>query len=768
MLNPDRRIKLNMFFTQLEKFFTDIPNNEDLSERVLSIKTIRFFRNMLIGIPLLRHQFSTSNFDLDTFSKKHTDVNELIESLAQLKKIPTYSDRDIPKNEFEELARFNHYLCQNNAVVAEYEKSNVRDRTIESKVASAKEFIIGYLKWDKDNESEIQVIEPDGRFLNEQKKIKMDMFEHLKLVLSKHHFLYVNSLVVRCEYICEGNTSRELREDKIRKIFNSLKELNNIAGVFGTYVLSDDSKIFYHLTCFVHSSSRLREFDFRDQVGNHLVHKCDNRISITIEPLVNPEIYESELLLTDHDLNLGKTNSLSTNAILENAGNFADLIAEFELYLKPKNIESIPCHCGKYHLEKTLRKVIQGVSGSFYLQLGRATSFQSPYSIYKSSPRVNLIWDTSHLSPNAQDYLTKIKVIWQEQLLSYDMNDFYELVVKIEHFMLTLMESGEGGFYQGYKDVRRANRSEYKVELYATRQFYQLIYLMFNLKRVQKLSEKMKRRLNTPLLRYFLEVFDVESKRQLRTVSSYDLIFNDIKDESNRQFFDELIKVYRFNEPFFYKLNLSPKEDGHHKSIHIQRHKTRLNKVQKMLQQGMEGDVVIIRCSFHINENMSYAQTSEILTNMFQKNKRKAPFSSLIAYLGYWEEVEKSNSDEVLQYSANIVFLFKTQVLIDFPLLEKEILDQWMKSCEYVLDDDNKNKGLVEFKQLGYAFEELQCKRLTVETTHKVLRKKIIDHLSVIMVYRDVFDDSVFKNVRKWLIKKNTKPVKKKRKSKTQ
>ncbi|OTG74036.1 hypothetical protein B9T26_07825 [Acinetobacter sp. ANC 4169] len=196
--------------------------------------------------------------------------------------------------------------------------------------------------------------------------------------------------------------------------------------------------------------------------------------------------------------------------------------------------------------------------------------------------------------------------------------------------------------------------------------------------------------------------------------------------------------------------------------LHMQRHKTRLIKVKEMLRFAMRQDVVIIRCLFseQSKDRITQQDLSKIFSNMLQINKKSLPFSFITGYLGYWEGIERSKSNKIIGFAANVVFIFKAQVLIHCPNLIDALSIAWQKSCDtYSLEKTSVSSidGVVKQLRLIHSVPELNYEQLILETTHYKLAKIFINHVAPIAVYQDVLNDEIYQKVPKWLIKKNVK-----------
>ena len=200
--------------------------------------------------------------------------------------------------------------------------------------------------------------------------------------------------------------------------------------------------------------------------------------------------------------------------------------------------------------------------------------------------------------------------------------------------------------------------------------------------------------------------------------------------------------------------------DQPYKLFHVQRHLSRVAKVEAMLKSAMKTDVVIVRCLFGCNPSfrLTYKDFSEIFSGMLQDNKKRKPISEITAYLGYWEGNERNSQDQITSYAANVVFIFKAQILLEHPNLFSELERLWKFACRKIESDCDSGmrvNGYVKKLQIAHVLEELQHTQFVCETTQKHLSKKIVEHLASYIVYQDLLDDNIYQELPKWLIKKN-------------
>ena len=156
---------------------------------------------------------------------------------------------------------------------------------------------------------------------------------------------------------------------------------------------------------------------------------------------------------------------------------------------------------------------------------------------------------------------------------------------------------------------------------------------------------------------------------------------------------------------------------------------------------------------------MDYAYFSKIFSTMLQDNKKRKPISDMAAYLGYWEGRKRTSQNQIINYAANVVFMFKSQTLLEYPDLFAELERNWCSACQKVERDYDLRiaiQGRVEKLQIAQTLPELQCHQLLVETTQKTLARNIVNYLASYMVYQDLLDDEIYQQLPKWLIKKTS------------
>ena len=429
------------------------------------------------------------------------------------------------------------------------------------------------------------------------------------------------------------------------------------------------------------------------------------------------------------------------------------------------------------------------------------------------------IWDIMHLSDNAREYIARITVLHKENFAVWEMQKYLELTMYIEIFMMTLKESAPDAFYSFASSVRDTlNRN---VENRISRQLLQFAVIFRNQYQLKVLQQKLESKIISRTLKYFFHIYAEQSRDQESVAVLERILAADLRESRIQKKLDGLLSQYKFPQPLFFKpesrqnskktliekkrvrlyaqivqsssmqsmvssINYSKDSDSSrlettrhcadqqktqptqilehttnvpNKLIHIQRHLSRLEKVQEMLKHAMKTDVVIIRCLFYcdVNKAMDYSYFSKIFSTMLQDNKKRKPISEMTAYLGYWEGRERNSQNQITNYAVNVVLMFKSQVLLEYPDLFAEMERNWCSACQKVekdCDPEIRLQGKLEKLQIAQTLPPLQCQQLLLETTQKTLARNIANYLASYMVYQDLLDDDIYQKLPKWLIKK--------------
>lgn len=479
-----------------------------------------------------------------------------------------------------------------------------------------------------------------------------------------------------------------------------------------------------------------------------------------------------------------------------------------------------------YAVRNKLR-AIELKAGTFLIEL-ESTYFHAnqiqehtPHLLFFSTgQRSKHSWDIMHLSDHAREYIARIAVIYQENFAVWKMQKYLELAMFIEIFMMTLKESAPNAFYSFASSVReKLNRG---IENRISRQLLQFAVIFRNQYQLDVMQHQLDGKIISHTLKYFFHIYTRQLSDQGDAAVLERILAADLRERRIQKKLDELLFQFRLNQPLFFKAEPRPKSqkilgekkrirlyaqivepsstqstmpptqhsqnstsfvqaaiqhvgnlehtaDTPHKLIHIQRHKSRLEKVQGMLKYAMKTDVVIIRCLFYcdVNKAMDYAYFSKIFSTMLQDNKKRKPISDMAAYLGYWEGRKRTSQNQIINYAANVVLMFKSQTLLEYPDLFAELERNWCSACQKVERDCDLRiaiQGRVEKLQIAQTLPELQCHQLLVETTQKTLARNIVNYLASYMVYQDLLDDEIYQQLPKWLIKKTSTTNKRKAK----
>lgn len=432
---------------------------------------------------------------------------------------------------------------------------------------------------------------------------------------------------------------------------------------------------------------------------------------------------------------------------------------------------------------------------------------------FSTGQRSKYIWDMMHLSNHAREYIARIAVIYQENFAVWKMQKYLDFAMYIEIFMMTLMESAPNAFYSFASSVRDTlNRG---VENRISRQLLQFVVIFRNQYQLDVMQHQLDGKMISHTLKYFFHIYTRQLSDQGDAAVLERILAADLRGSRIQKKLDELLFQFRLNQPLFFKAEPRPKSqkilgekkrirlyaqivepsstqrtmtpthhsqnstslvqaaiqhyvgnlehtaDTPHKLIHIQRHKSRLEKVQGMLKYAMKTDVVIIRCLFYcdVNKVMDYAYFSKIFSTMLQDNKKRKPISDMAAYLGYWEGRKRTSQNQITDYAANVVLMFKSQALLEYPDLFAQLERNWRSACQKIereCDPEIRIQGRVDKLQIAQTLPELQCHQLLVETTQKILARNIVNYLASYIVYQDLLDDEIYQQLPKWLIKKTT------------
>ncbi|MCH4247045.1 MAG: hypothetical protein LKF82_04275 [Acinetobacter populi] len=434
---------------------------------------------------------------------------------------------------------------------------------------------------------------------------------------------------------------------------------------------------------------------------------------------------------------------------------------------------------------------------------------------FSKAPCSKDIWKIDHLSFHAQEYIIRISILYLENFTVWKIQKYYELARSIEIFMMTLKESVYDAFYT----LSTREILKIKLEHRMTRHLLQFAQIFKNLYWLDELQQILKGKAISRTLKHFFLIYAEQCRDQNQSIIFERILAANLNERGIPQQLDKIVSAYRFTQPLFFKapprktnlaipvekkrirlyaqvVTSSPLDhtilpvnsardmatsrlektvhvrqpvqsddeqaivsSSSDKLIHIQRHLTRLDKVQKRLKQAVKTDVVIIRCLFccDSSEMMSYSYFSKTFSTMLQDNKKTRPIGDIVEYLGYWQAQQRTSDNQITHYAANVVLLFKSQVLLEFPDLFAELEHHWRLACQKVereCDPEIRINGYVKKLQIAQTLPQLQRYQLLLETTQKTLARDIVNYLASYTVYQDLLDDEIYQQLPKWLIKK--------------
>lgn len=416
---------------------------------------------------------------------------------------------------------------------------------------------------------------------------------------------------------------------------------------------------------------------------------------------------------------------------------------------------------------------------SIFIKWERWKLIQLIVSDFLDHPNIGRIWDVGHLSNYAQNYVANLSIVYKENFSyqivpRYKVGQYHDLVIKIESFMLSLIQTNIITF-----DVsRRKRKDDLSGFLYrfAVRTMLQFVHLsqfhkeILDVKNLLELS-----RSSSQLLDYYLHVFE-ENKNDIE----YFLV-NDIRGTLIEKS-DSLLEKFVYDKSLFSRKDkFSLADDSlenilrqNNEWINIPRYRNRVNQVTEYIKNAFKKDCVIIRCRLTCtidNGCLKHKTLSYLLYQMLHAGKRKAPFSQLRAYLGFWGENRGSDGQGKPSYFADIFLIFDQLVMFGFPDINNEVEIAW---CNVLEKEQNKNS--YHFDYTGSAFptelmrsvDILNTKRLVIEKIDKKLQQSFISNVIPYVVYQDIVENEFYYNTPKWLIRGTLprKPIKMKSKKK--
>lgn len=845
----------NQFFKQLDILYKELYFSEEMSgsEKNSYSPAIAVYALLDKVIPYLINSFEEGRCEFDQHSR-NLELMAFLTALKQVEVFPDLKEFRYSNDDFFECHEFNDFVqrvqSRREEIALPNSPSNYKDETRLfpfSVDGFAEAFLKKYI--------ERRVAKSQPRLKDLQFDLKKEanqysvffrekIYPNIESLLTEVGFLYVVTFKVTV-YSNQADDFDLKHMINLFENFGRLREIKYVMAVDYSFAKNWQS---YYVVCFVQNkfASTIENIiaeDLEDVVQKEIENSSSKSLSIHVESLndkfrllvpsmsndklfvINTEKASSELIhrlvfgLTENLLNFGKLSPIYTiskqrSESLDDKNFFSNVVKSF--IGNPQQQES---------KRKTLPK-----QEIIWLECNELDNYQSLWNILHCS-RTKLIWDQKHLSENSKEYLTQASMIVAEQMAIWNLSKFTELVIKIEFFILTFMESSLLGFHPFDTDYRiKRWHSPTSFENVTSRHLLQFAEILKQTELLAELEVKLEGKIVSKTLGYFLSVFRNQINDTYSSGLLQHFLYLDLESEKNQEKINELLVEYQFTETLFFhpkknienkysvlpsksKFNEKAEKDGIEEDVyrsstlcidykgstnslvidevpperplnnqhlitydvedqprhllHMQRHKTRLIKVKEMLNVSMRQDVVIIRCLFSVQSKGTLTQSdiSKLFSNMLQANKKSIPFSSMTGYLGYWEGIDRSESNKIIGFAANVVFIFKAQVLIQCPDLIDALSKAWQKSChdyKLVMPSIGKDGGVVKQLRLIHSVPELNYEQLILETTHKKLAKVFVNHLAPIAVYQDVLDDEIYQSVPKWLIKKNVKvsPVK--------
>ena len=841
----------NQFFKQLDILYKELYFSEEMSgsEKNSYSPAIAVYALLDKVIPYLINSFKEGRCEFDQHSR-NLELTAFLTALKQVEVFPDLKEFRYSNDDFFECHEFNDFVqrvqSRREEITLPNSQSNYKDETrlfpfsvdgfaeaflkkyIERRVAKSQSWLKD-LQFDLKKEANQHSV-----FMREE------FYPKIESILTQVGFLYV----VAFKVTVYSNQADDFDSNHMINLFEKFGFLSEIKYVMAlNYSFTKDWESYY-VVCLVQNKSSVINGNkiaknLEEVLRKEIEALSFRSLSIDIESLndkfrlldlstsndkpfvINTENASSEFIhhlvfgLTENLLNFGRLSpiyisSKQRSETIDNT-NFLSNVVHF-LNGIPRQQES---------KKRTLPK-----QDIIWLECNTLESYQSLWNILHFSKRAKLIWDRQHLSENSKEYFTQASMIVAEQLAIWGLSKFTELVIKIEIFILTFMESSLLGFHPIDTDYRiKRWHSPVSFEHVTSRHLLQFAEILKQTELLAELEGKLEGKIVSKTLGHFFSVFRNQIDDTYSSGLLQHFLYLDLESEKNQEKIDGLLAKYQFSEMLFFnpKKNIktnqlasfarseskehegqnviktvvnrastlsigcdnsknsliiddtSPMppfnnrniinnevEDQSRHLLHMQRHKTRLVKVKDMLRFSMQQDVVIIRCLFSekSNDRITQQDLSKIFSNMLQTNKKSLPFSFITGYLGYWEGVERSASNKILGFAANVLFVFNAQVLTQCPNLLDTLTEAWLKSCQTYSPekgDSNGIDGTVKQLKLAYSVPELNCQQLIVETTHKKLAKIFIHHVAPIAVYQDLLDDEIYQVLPKWLIKKNVK-----------
>lgn len=836
------------FFKQLDILYKELYFSDEISgsEKNSYSPAIAVYALLDTAVPYLIQSLDNGVCELDQHLR-HQGVSALLEALKQVKVFPKLNEIRHPDDEFFECLEFNHYVHQVafNREVKNF--PNSQDAVTQEigglnnlEESHAKAFLKNYIEWrgqqqlreSSDSQNRYKAIENSSVLLDKINP-KIDSI----IVQVDHIYVTTFKVTIASEMADEVGS---IDSNNVLKIFGQLQEIKFVMAL--NYVDSANRKSYYVICLLQNKFSAPNENqiakNLKKVMQNEMDRSSSNSLQIDVKYL-NDKFRKLEPLMSDDQLFVLNSDNEASRFVRNLVIDFAEHLLSFGLLIDfqntftqcKENIKNINLLEGLYDItdrglpqQKNAKRTLQKPN----LLWGRCNeleSYQSLWNILRCS-RAKLIWDQKHFSDNSKEYLTQVSMIVDEQMAIWGMTKFTELVIKIEIFILTFMESSLLGFHPIDTDYRiKRWHSPVSFKHVTSRHLLQFAEILKQTELLAELEVKLEGKIVSKTLGHFFSVFRNQIDDTYSSGLLQHFLYLDLDSAKNQEKIDRLLAEYQFTEMLFFhpkkiiKINQSvlptkpefkekvekdviemevnrsstlsigckdstnslisddaaPQRSINTQQIinnegvdqtlhllHMQRHKTRLKKVKEMLNFSMQQDVVIVRYLFSTQSESELTQQdiSKLFSNMLQANKKSLPFSFITGYLGCWEGIERSESNKILGFAANVIFIFKAQVLTQCLDLIDALSKAWQKSCDtYSLQKTSISSidGVVKQLRLIHSVPELNHEQLILETTHKKIAKIFINHVAPIAVYQDVLDDEIYQKVPKWLIKKNVK-----------
>lgn len=791
-------------------------------------------------------------FPDDRFNQKN--INRLIDALKRVKLFPNHRVQDINQNSFFELRAFLEFVQKtysNPRIKTKYRNIVLVDEDSGcwklDEEDYAEQFLNKYLAYRYERQQEkLSYVEKrsnapqvfsgyQDEALNE---FELDVKQDISSLLQQAGMLYV----VAAKITFMNQSGETTNFDKIirqrLKVLHCLKANKNIIRILYKPFRETAEILEYYAVFVVQSALHLDEKKFIQQIENDLSTSLSKNQDVAVRTIVqNLNDTFRQSLFPSFKLK----HFLLIDDVDESWAFFQKWFLGFLFQLERLGGQNRSKQSQYDYIHEVMLAGVRKVginSGNERIELKftylRANDAQQDIQhllFFGSGKRAKYIWDIAHLSEHAREYIQRISIIYRENFIAWDMQQYVSLAIEIETFLMTLKESAYDAFYPGTDTVRdRLTKRSENIESLITRQLLQFSCILKNHDKLGRLQRKLEGKTVSRTLKYFFLIYKNQTCDEYFASMLDTFLGVEIKEKRMKEQFDSIIAEYRFTQPLFFKpesrrkqINKSgeiiPPEmgaqqvdeptlegsdlieevgsqddtrldvestdveqpeqrlisidqpvesasmliqavDERYKLFHVQRHLSRVAKVEAMLKSAMKTDVVIVRCLFGCKPSfrLTYKDFSEIFSGMLQDNKKRKPISEITAYLGYWEGEERNSQDQITSYAANVVFMFKAQTLVEHPDLFSELERLWQFACRKIESDCDSGmrvNGYVKKLQIAHVLEELQYAQVVVETTQKQLSKKIAEHLASYVVYQDLLDDNIYQELPKWLIKKN-------------